>query len=354
MLKGTIQFVAKIVSSKSISFEPFDFDPHMPGIKKIEIECRTGKKIKSTVHVTSVAAADEGIALATKANAAGLDRIAFLRSLTIEKPRSTGYEFSRVNTQPGVHDVIAGALVSVGGTMPHSGVSHIRTEDLKPELERPERPEDRYFSLFRSALQSESPAEKFMYLYHILMTLHEDKPRKVDTFIVRQEPDVPQTPDPRPDQGHIKETVYTRLRHEFAHNRPGGNLDATKAEMANWLHGLISLVKQAIEMPARPEEATGSMEREVLQRERNAVAPTVMADDRPSETMRKAVTEWTELRDALKDRPEVEKAASEAEETFRQRIQAALKDRPDELEKATSEATEELRQRLLRLREQGR
>ena len=43
------------------------------------------------------------------------------------------------------------------------------------------------------------------------------------------------------------ETVYTRLRNEFAHGRPGVNLDQTKGEMADRIGGLVLLTKRAIE-----------------------------------------------------------------------------------------------------------
>jgi hypothetical protein len=43
------------------------------------------------------------------------------------------------------------------------------------------------------------------------------------------------------------ETVYTRLRNEFVHKRQGVDLQKTKAEMADQLGGLRTLVKRAIE-----------------------------------------------------------------------------------------------------------
>jgi hypothetical protein len=77
--------------------------------------------------------------------------------------------------------------------------------------------------------------------------LFNDKQPAVDAFIVGEEPAVSQTPDPRP--GHTNmETVYTRLRNELGHKRPGVNLDVTKEEMAKHLGGLIALTKRAIEL----------------------------------------------------------------------------------------------------------
>jgi hypothetical protein len=84
-----------------------------------------------------------------------------------------------------------------------------------------------------------------MHLYNILLMLFSDEQAKVDKFILMVEPSVPQTPDPRPKRKN-KETIYTRLRNEFGHARPGVKLDDTKVEMMNRRGGLIALTKRAI------------------------------------------------------------------------------------------------------------
>ena len=122
----------------------------------------------------------------------------------------------------------------------------VLTHHLKADLEQTSPPGESNFGLFRSARQSMSPVEEFMHLYHILLMLYRDSQSQVDRFIVSEEPDVKQTQDPRSDRNH-KETVYTRLRNEFAHKR-AVNIDNTKTEMANHLHGLKTLAKRAIEL----------------------------------------------------------------------------------------------------------
>ena len=74
--------------------------------------------------------------------------------------------------------------------------------------------------------------------------LFDDSEKEVEKFIRREEAGVRRTPDSR---GRM-ETVYTRLRNECAHKRPGVNLDNTKAEMMNRLGGLVALTAQAIEL----------------------------------------------------------------------------------------------------------
>ncbi len=44
------------------------------------------------------------------------------------------------------------------------------------------------------------------------------------------------------------ETVYTRLRNELAHTRPGVSLHNTKTEMASRVGELVALTKRAIEL----------------------------------------------------------------------------------------------------------
>jgi hypothetical protein len=85
-----------------------------------------------------------------------------------------------------------------------------------------------------------------MHLYNILLMLFDDSQACVDEFILRENPGVLLTPDPRPNRTK-NETVYTRLRNQFAHKR-GADLDQTKAEMKNCLSGLVALTKRTIEL----------------------------------------------------------------------------------------------------------
>jgi hypothetical protein len=123
----------------------------------------------------------------------------------------------------------------------------VPTATLKPELEQANPPGERNFGLFRSALLSPSPVEAFMHLYHVLLMLCEDTQLKLEAFIFGQDPAVPRTQHPKKKKG-IMETIYSRLRNELAHPRPGVDIATTKADMANWLGGLRDLTKKAIEL----------------------------------------------------------------------------------------------------------
>lgn len=121
---------------------------------------------------------------------------------------------------------------------------------IKGELERGTYPGERWFGLFRSALQSEGPVEKYMSLYQILLMLFNDKQQRVDEFIRNQDPSVPQSLSPNPNSRNLEimETIYSRLRNEFAHRRLGVNINDTKVAMAQRWSNLAALTKRGIEL----------------------------------------------------------------------------------------------------------
>ena len=64
-------------------------------------------------------------------------------------------------------------------------------------------------------------------------------------LIVRQDAAVPQPQNPMKAAG-VMETIYTRLRNEFAHQRAGVNIDDTKQGMAAHHNALKELTMTAI------------------------------------------------------------------------------------------------------------
>jgi hypothetical protein len=257
MFKGSVDFVAQI-KGNGLTFPRFDFNPHEPGVDKVEIEGLDGDVIRSTVHLTTVQSREAGISLAKEVNTAALNRIAFCENIAIENARVERDDFSSLEVQLGAHVLVAGTgrYSLTGGDVKFTvGRS---PERLKAELERATPPGERNYGLFRSARQSMGPVEEFMHLYNILLMLHNDDQPKVDKFIIAEDSSVPQTQQPpkplrgqRPPKaprGQRMETVYTRLRNELAHQRVGVNLDNTKVEMAHRLSDLRMLTKRAIEL----------------------------------------------------------------------------------------------------------
>jgi hypothetical protein len=221
-----------------------EFNPNEPGVDKVAIEGRpNGDEIHLTVHFASVASRDDAKQLATKVYTVALNRIAFHHGIVIEDVERSEH-LSRIGPQP---NLILNGLeinINVGDVRPVVGRS---VATIKSELEHVSPPGERYFGLLRSARLSSGPVEEFMHLYNILLMLFGDGQAAVDKFIVSQDPNGPQTPDPRPKYRSRKETVYTRLRNEFGHNRAGTDLESTKAEMANRLSELVDLTRRAIE-----------------------------------------------------------------------------------------------------------
>jgi hypothetical protein len=245
MLTGTIEFRTPI-RGNGLEFQIFSYDPKEPGVVKVEIEGPGGSMIRSIVHLGSVATVGDGRALAARVNTTALDRIAYFYNISIENSKIVSEHL--YDPQPGLHAVETGDTVSFSAEV--KVIREIPASHLKAQMELASPPGEQNFGLFRSARLSESPVEEFMHLYHILLMFHNDDQKAVDTFIRNEEPAVPVTPSGNPKLANkgVDETVYSRLRNEFAHKRKGVNLDNTKAEMAARLNGLISLARRAIEL----------------------------------------------------------------------------------------------------------
>jgi hypothetical protein len=224
MLRGIVKFRAKIVEAE-LTFPLVEFDPKEPGVGKVEIEAPNGNEILTAVHVTGVDASADGVAVATKVHLAALDRISFLESIVVENGHVTEQKFSQIDppTTGELHfthlSAEAGHMALVG--YPATLRVGRSAAHVKAELDQEAPPGERCFSFFRSARQSKSPVEEFMHLYNILLMLFDDSQARVDEFILRENPGVPLTPDPRPNRTN-NETVYTRFRNEFAHS--GGRI----------------------------------------------------------------------------------------------------------------------------------
>jgi hypothetical protein len=163
-----------------------EFNPHEPGVDKVQIEAVDGKVIRSTVHLTAVQSSEAGISLATKVNTAVLNRLAFCENIAIENARMEREDFTSLDDQPGARVLVAGTG-RYETTYGDVRLSVSRSpEQLKKGLEQPTALSERYYGLFRSARQSISPVEEFMHLYHILMMLFNDSQAAVDDFVRRE------------------------------------------------------------------------------------------------------------------------------------------------------------------------
>ena len=253
MLQGIVKFRARIVEAgKRLTVPLFDFNPNQPGVEKVEIEGPGGNEILTAVYLTSVTTEEAGISIATKVHMAAIDRISFYQDSAIENGHITETQFSSTDPPPaGQYRITPGtSYLNSWADAPTVALGLSDTAALKADLEQAAPPGERNFPLFRSALQSTSPVEKFMHLYNLLLMFFDDEQRgaqgRLDEFIRREEPGVALTP--HPFWPKVDETLYTRLRNELAHNRKGVNLNDTKVKMEQYLSGLVSLTKRAIEL----------------------------------------------------------------------------------------------------------
>jgi len=247
MLRGTVTFRARVVDrERGVTFSPFEFNPDKLGVDKVEIEGPNDKQIRITVHLSEVADYDAGIKIAQEVHEAVLDRISFCHNLAIENGWARDDGFFSID--PEAADVLKPQMGDDIRVVEGTRISlSLPSADLKAELEQARLPGERNFGLFRSARLSTSPVEEFMHLYNLLlMFFDDDQPgaqERLDNFI-NKKPSVP--PKRRRRKRNPNETVYTRLRNQFGHSRPGKNIEQTKVEMAERLKELREITKRAI------------------------------------------------------------------------------------------------------------
>jgi hypothetical protein len=242
MVKGTVT-ICEAIRGIGLIFPRCEFTPTTSaGISKIEVAAERGDEIQITVHFASVSDEDSAVAMAQEVAREILDRLGFHFDIAIHDRQIAVADFAPVNPTPGIIVTKSGALSLVGQDMRF--VRGEQPEAILGVLRRRGSPGEDHYGLYRSARLATGPTEEFLSLYHILLLLLGDRQAAVDDFIIQAEPGVPRTPSPKSEM----ETVYTRLRTEFAHPRPGADLRKTRSDIAVWLGGLRMLTKRAVEL----------------------------------------------------------------------------------------------------------
>ena len=124
-------------------------------------------------------------------------------------------------------------------------------EDLKEFVEKNNHDSFPSYDLFYSALGLTDPIAKFMVLYLIVLSIFTDDQWKVDEFILSKESGesgVPTFPPHRPRKSGVPETIYTKLRNQVGHVRPGTTIQSTREEMEKNLGGLIRITRKIISL----------------------------------------------------------------------------------------------------------
>jgi len=86
-----------------------------------------------------------------------------------------------------------------------------------------------------------------MSLYNIVLSLSNDSQEDVDMLALNLDKATPTNAPFRPRKSGTNETVYTRLRNQVGHVRKGTTIEGTRAEMDQWISGLIGMAKHLID-----------------------------------------------------------------------------------------------------------
>lgn len=246
MFKGQVSFVARI-AAQYITFPKVTATSTSANVEGIEIESthEHAEEIKGTVHITGVASEGLGMAVATEAIEDALNRLVYDHGVSIEPARIVSSQFEPVAPPPGpgLHlHLGTGYLYITGGDV--RAIRGLAPAGIQATLEAAAPPGERHFWLYRSARASTTQIEEFLHLYSMLLELVDGKQTAVDAFITQVEPTVAKSVSPK--DGKTVETVYTRLRNEVGHRRPGTTMQGTRAEMVAHVDGLRKVVRAAI------------------------------------------------------------------------------------------------------------
>jgi hypothetical protein len=239
MATGTYEFIVPVAGLRLEQTEVAN--PH-PSVEKIVIETQGDKQMTAVFHLTNVFTETEANAVTRDILASIINRLAFELDLSIGEPHLRGFSLPK-DASSSSYAVSSGLLVMWDVAAPVIAPGDKRRQELARLLEQPS-PHSDLYSAYRFAGNQSDAVARFMFLYNILLQLHNDSQRQVDDFIRKEAPAVSQSPSPR--NPHMTETVYTRLRNEVGHIRAGVTPEQTRTEIEDNVATLQALVKVAI------------------------------------------------------------------------------------------------------------
>ena len=227
-----------------------------PSITKVEVSSGNGGDVTFKISLTDVSDPGEARAVARRVAVRTADVLSVHLGRLVTEPRLVEEASTEVIVDASgervVHAKVGVTLLVTNSAQCVRMLGEASLSELETALSQVNPPGEPNYVLFRSALAATDPASKFLALYQILdLLINQDKIEvnqdKIDKFIREQDPSVPETKTKPWKNGTFKEeTIYTRLRNEYMHNRSDVTLVATRAEMEANLNGLISLVQTAI------------------------------------------------------------------------------------------------------------
>ncbi len=242
MFKGAINYRSDGVD---IAFEAMNIHTYVQNTSGA-IVAATAEAITLKVEVTNVDSIEE----AMLAGADVADHVTKVLSFNLDR------HFQRFNlvghalVEEDVNTVSVQHLGnSIGFFMKMDSCLHLgpdKSAIVKSALEQSHPAGYLFYDQFRAALSLNDPLAQFMALYNIVLFLSNDSQENVDILAIQLDAATPTNAPFRPRRSGMQETVYTRLRNQIGHVRPGTTIDDTRAEMKVWLPGLIQMAKVLI------------------------------------------------------------------------------------------------------------
>ena len=233
----------------NVAFESIEISPPFSGVAKAVIE-PSSEGVSLEVEISSADTRNSAIAKAKEVAAyiAKMLTFEFCKFYQEFRVIKDSLELEVRLPDGSTQTVIYGAvdMVQMVSAKTWQKLSRARTKELKDLLERGY-PHSYNYDFFYFAIGLKEPISKFMCLYNIMLSLCNDRQKQVDKFIRDIQPGVELSPSPKkPKDEEERETVYTRLRNEIAHSRPGTTIQATRKEIEKNLDGFIRLTREII------------------------------------------------------------------------------------------------------------
>lgn len=251
VVKGTLKYTCNVLGYIFRSFDPLEIQTTEPWVERVVVECRDETPIMVTVTFASVPSVDTAIISSKVICRTIIGRLALKFGLCVQEPFLSAQELEEEKDGKTTRVATAYAPLSISGKESKK-VEHKDVADLKAELEdlRPNKQD--YEELYRVAMQAVDGVDRYMSLYRILSliclnpTTGKEDQKYVDDFIVQVTSEIRQFP--RPDKPGVLETVYSKLRNEVGHARPGVDLASTRQEMDKRVYELAVVARRAIEL----------------------------------------------------------------------------------------------------------
>jgi hypothetical protein len=250
--KGEVFFKSNFSGSE---FEPIEISPPFDGVSKAIIKSTYPEGVLLKVEISEADTFDGAITKARKVAEHFAKVMTFKSNVFQQEFQYVSDNLLEVMTLPdGSSQEIRWSVVGLGLGVTSESYMSLNEEqknDMKESLEQINSDDLTYYDLFYSALSLTDPIAKFMVLYLIVLSTFTDDQGKVDEFILSKqsgESGVPIFPPYRPRRSGIPETIYTKLRNQVGHIRPGTTIQSTREEMEKNLGGLIRITRKIISL----------------------------------------------------------------------------------------------------------